>query len=391
MKKIVSIIMITALLLMSFTVAVFANKDGEDQKNYNKSVSYRISESPTITFGRFVLPLTAVEKGLGASVVYSNGVILVSKGNIVLEFDLNNKKVFVTTNAIRVEDTTSGIFNTHDNRKIKTLINYIADKFGISINIKGDNIYIVTASSMTAPTSVVLTPVGGTVVTNTLNSTNQYLLAQAVITAGQATGGKAELYIGSRLIASDLAIAAADAAVTFTTSDGTPLPAELQALIPAGGKAYVKLYNSTGEYVISKIGNPELKVDYISPVITSLTAAEYYPEKNKIKLYITGAVSRNDVLDVTKVQVVDISPAVSKVLTNSTTYDVMYGSMNQVVITIKLSDADAAALSTVGGDDVTLILLVGVVITDPSGNPPASVAAAQTVKLTAVIHSDWHH
>jgi hypothetical protein len=391
MKKIVSIVIITAVILMSFSVAVFANKDGEDHNYFDKTVSYRISESPTITFGRFVLPLTAVEKGLGASVVYSNGVILVSKGSIVLEFDLNNKKVFVTTNTIRVEDTTSGIFNTHDNRKIKTLINYIADKFGISVNIRGDNIYIVTASSITAPTSVILTPVGGTVVANTLNSTNQYLLAQAVITAGQATGGKAELYIGSKLIATDTTIAAADAVVTFTTSDGTPIPAELQALIPKGGTAYVKLYNSTGEYVVSKIGNPELKVDYISPVITSLTAAEYYPENNKIKLYITGAVSRNDVLDVTKVQVVDISPAVSKVLTNSTTYDVMFGSINQVVITIKLSDADAAAISAVGGDDATLILLVGVIITDPSGNPPASIAAAQTVKLTTVMHSDWHH
>ncbi|HPG59054.1 MAG TPA: chitobiase/beta-hexosaminidase C-terminal domain-containing protein, partial [Candidatus Wallbacteria bacterium] len=55
----------------------------------------------------------------------------------------------------------------------------------------------------TAPTGVTITPTGGTVVANTLNSTNTNMTAAATITANQAVGGKAQLLIDGVVKAED--------------------------------------------------------------------------------------------------------------------------------------------------------------------------------------------
>jgi hypothetical protein len=382
MKKILVILVTIALLLTSLSVTVFADKGGNH--GINQGPSFKISGSPLITYGRFKLPLAPVEKGMGAAVTYSNGMITITKGNIKIEIDLYNKKVFVTTGSVRVEDTKSGIFTSPDSKKMTVLIKYIANKLGVRTNIDGDNV-VVTPPEINAPSSITLTPVGGTVVANTLNTTNLYMTAQAVITANQATGGKAELYVNSKLVATDPAIVAADTTVTFSTSDGTPTNQELQALIPIGGKVTVRLYNSSGIFVTSKTGNPVLRVDYSAPVITGITSAVYIPKLKRINLYITGTVQKNDILDVTKVQITDANPVISRVLTNIAPTGSRGVVKSKTMISISLGAADATALAAVGGNDASLILLPGIIITDAAGNPPASIAAALTVKLVTAV------
>jgi hypothetical protein len=131
--------------------------------------------------------------------------------------------------------------------------------------------YTVDNAAPTAPTTVTLTPVGGTVVANTLNGTNTNLTASATITAGDATGGKAELFVGATLLATDNSIAGGDTSVAFDLGTGTT--GALQAAVTAGGVATVKLYDLAGNTATSSVGNPTLVVDYTAPTTTIATAA----------------------------------------------------------------------------------------------------------------------
>lgn len=119
----------------------------------------------------------------------------------------------------------------------------------------------------TAPTGVMLTPAGGTIVADTLNNTNTYLDIAATITAGEATGGYAEFYVGATKVGEDTSIASGDTAVTFTTSDGSPTSSELQAAIASGGVVSVKLFDAFGNNATST-SNPTLMVDYLAPVFS---------------------------------------------------------------------------------------------------------------------------
>ena len=134
-----------------------------------------------------------------------------------------------------------------------------------STSTAGNPTLTVHYSAADAPTAVTLTPVGGTVVANALNATNTHLTAQATITAGQASGGSAVLKIGGVIVATDNTILAGDSIVTFTTSDGTPTNAELQAAIAAGGVATVTLIDVNGNTSTGSVANPTLLVDYIAP------------------------------------------------------------------------------------------------------------------------------
>ncbi|WP_410495216.1 S-layer homology domain-containing protein [Cellulosilyticum sp. ST5] len=122
----------------------------------------------------------------------------------------------------------------------------------------------------TAPTAVTVTPIGGTVIANSLNKSNTNMTAIATITAADVTGGKAELYLSDTLIASDTSITSGDTQVTFNL--GTNNNAELQAAVALGGIVSVKLYDMAGNTSISSISNPTLTVDYISEIPAPPTA-----------------------------------------------------------------------------------------------------------------------
>lgn len=62
------------------------------------------------------------------------------------------------------------------------------------INIM-NTIPVTVITKLDSPTNIVLTPIGSSVVANTINSSTIYLTAAASIKAGQAIGGRAELII----------------------------------------------------------------------------------------------------------------------------------------------------------------------------------------------------
>ena len=111
-----------------------------------------------------------------------------------------------------------------------------------------------------APTAVTVTPVGGTVIANSLNQSNTNMTATATIIGDDATRGKAELYLEDKLIASDSSIASGDTQVTFDL--GISTNAELQAVITSSGTISAKLYDEAGNSSTSSVGNPTLTVDY---------------------------------------------------------------------------------------------------------------------------------
>ncbi|MEX0963952.1 MAG: hypothetical protein WDZ52_07940 [Pseudohongiellaceae bacterium] len=124
---------------------------------------------------------------------------------------------------------------------------------------------VVAYTAPSAPTGVALTSVGGTVITNSLNSSNTNLTAVATIAAGQATGGSAVLKIGSTTIATDATILIADTQVTFdlSTADNTAL----QAAVAAGGVATVTVTDASGNSTVSTLSNPTLAVDYSGSIV----------------------------------------------------------------------------------------------------------------------------
>lgn len=377
MKKLIAFIIVIALSTTIFTVSAFADKGGIP--NQGNRPSFNMNDSPVITYGRIKLPLAPIEKGMGASVNYTGGKILITRDTTVIEIDLTTSKVFITKNGIRTEDTKSGIFTPKNNRKMTVLIKYIAEKLGIKVHTKGDDVIIVNPL-LHVPSNITVTPMGGKVVNNTLNSTNLYLNVQANITAGQATGGKAELYIGSKLIATDSQILVTDTTVNFTTSDVTPTALVLQALIPNGGKVSIKLYNSSGESVTGNLNTP-LIVDYSSPVITGLNSAIYYPAQKRIDLYVSGTYQKGDILDITKVYVSDISAGINRILLDAATTGI---AKTGSVISINLGSSDVTALAGIGGTDMTLMLLSGEILSDTAGNPPAKLQSALSIPLTII-------
>jgi len=128
---------------------------------------------------------------------------------------------------------------------------------------------VVDRTAPGAPTSVSVTPIGGTVIANSLNKSNTNLTAGALIIAADATGGKAELYLGSTLLATDNTIADTDTQVTFDL--GITSTENLKSVIPAGGVISVKLYDEAGNSS-SSTSNPTLLVDYVAPPPEAPTA-----------------------------------------------------------------------------------------------------------------------
>jgi hypothetical protein len=90
---------------------------------------------------------------------------------------------------------------------------------------------VIDTIAPSAPSSLAVTPIGGTVVANTLLANNTNMTATATIVAGQATGGWAELILGSTTIATDVSIASGETSVTFNL--GFSAAADLQAAIAA--------------------------------------------------------------------------------------------------------------------------------------------------------------
>ncbi|QHQ63178.1 hypothetical protein Ana3638_22360 [Anaerocolumna sedimenticola] len=344
-----------------------------------KKQNFKISASPVIKYGKYKLPIKPVTQGMGAAVDFNKdtAVLTVTKGTTVIVINFEDKTVMVNGAA----DTNSGIFTAKNDKKMTVLIKYIANKLGVRVNVKGDDV-ATEIPGLDLPTDIKIMPVGLNVAANTLNSTTLYMTAAADIIAGQAVGGKAELYVGSKLVAVDNTIEAADTTVTFTTSDGTPTNEELKALIPEGGKVSVKLYNADQQAVTSEVKNPTLKVDYIIPTLTGITSANYVVSGSSIVVNVTGAGEVNDKVDVTKISLYD--SALNKTYQLSNVWGT--GSVGVVSsdsrLTITLGSADREGLAGFGSSELYLNVAAGPILIDKSGNKLAEFSGIQNIPVT---------
>jgi hypothetical protein len=240
------------------------------------------------------------------------------------------------------------------------------------------------STGLNAPTNVTVAASGGNIKANTLNSTNLYMTAAASITTGQATNGKAELYVGSRLVAIDSVISATDTTVDFTTSDSTPVNGELQAAIPAGGVVTVKLYNYAGISVVSVIGNPTLSVDYTAPTIAGIISAAYIPATGQLYITVTGASAINDAVDVTKISLTDTGLSKTYYLTNASVKGSKGAVISPNLLTVNVGSADKAGLAGFEGSDVTLNAAIGSLLTDAAGNASTAFTTIRAVPVTVI-------
>jgi hypothetical protein len=398
MKKILCFL-ITASLVLTSSSVVFA-KQNQSSNQSKKSVteqettskkdtkikankqSFKIKGAKVIKYGKYKLPISPITKGMGATVNFDKETAILTVEKATTKIVINFKEKTVTVNG--VADTNSGIFTAKNDKKMTVLIKYIANALGVRVTVGKDKI-TTEIPGLNAPTLVTVTTVGNTVVANTLNNTNLYMYATANVVAGQATGGKAELYVGSKLVATDTSIVATDTTVTFTTSDTTPVNSELQAAIPVSGVVTVKLYNASNSAVVSAVANPTLTVDYVSPAITSITGAIQSVSGSAITIIVSGAGEVNDKVDVTKISLYDTTLNKTYQLTNTAGTGSVGVVSSTSQLTITLGTVDKQGLSGFGGSTVLLTIAPGSLLIDSAGNTSAVTATAQTIPVT-IIH-----
>ncbi len=391
MKKILCFIITASLIFSSSSVAFAKHNTDKGNKNNKKHTTeqenkktrvkekkknFKLSDSPVIKYGKYKMPIRPITQGMGAAVNYNKetSVLTVTKGSTTIV--INFKEKTVTVNG--VADTNSGIFSNKNSKKSIVLIKYIANKLGVRVNVKGDTV-TTEIPGLDLPTAVTVTPAGTVVVANTINSTTLTLAATATVKAGQATGGKAELYVGSKLVATDASILATDTTVTFTIGDETPTNAELQSIIPEGGVVSVKLYNAEQKSVVSAVANPTLTVDYVIPTLASVTNAVYTASGSAITLVVTGASAVNDKVDVTKISLHDSVLGTSYQLTDAAVTGSTAVVNSDKQITILLGTTDKLAVEKFSGTSVTLQIAAGSLLSDKAGNTTSITAQSVPV------------
>ena len=365
-----------------------SNDDEQEYKNYDSKddkQEFKIDDSPVIKYGRYKLPIGPITKGMGATVAFDKdtAVLTVVKDTTRIVISFKEKTVYVNG----IKDDNSGIFTAKENKKMTVLIKYIAGKLGFQCDVDDDEIVIDVpgqVNGLDVPTNVTVMPVGATVLANTLNSTTLYMTASAKITAGQATGGRAELYVGSIKVATDSYITATDTSVTFTTSDDTPTNAELQSIIPKGGVVSVKLYNANNTVVTSAVGNPTLTVDYVVPTITGIISAAYNASGNQIKLNVTGASAIGDKVDVTKITLTDAVLGRTYQLTSNSSGVISSANL----IEINLGSTDKLCLAGFGSSSTYLTLAIGSLLRDAAGNVSPGFTTTVTIPISVVTALD---
>ncbi|MDF2906145.1 MAG: S-layer y protein [Herbinix sp.] len=386
MKRILCFIITLALITSTATVAFAkpAKHQDKNNKNYAEDQEFEDEDSKVIKYGRYLLPIDPIVKGMGATVTFdkNTAVLTVKKDTTTLIIDFKNKKV--TLNG--VEDTKSGIFTAKNSKKRIVLIKYIAKALGVRVKVDDDKVKIevpeVEVPALEAPKNIKITPIGENVVANTLNSTTWYFNVTADIKAGQATGGKAELYVNSKLVASTAVATATGSAISFTTSDGTPTNEELRALVPVGGDVTIKLYNAENK-VVQSTASTKLTVDYVAPTLTSVTSAIYQETTGELYLVTVGAGNIGDAVDVTKLTLYDAALAKSYQLTNGEKGSkATIKSATSLVIT--LGEMDRLGIKGFGATTLTLSISAGSLISDKAGNVSTPIVTPITLPVIAI-------
>lgn len=392
MKKIFCILIAIALLFTSADTAFAKKKDADKKNNHKKNhheykdteeeeKEYKIDDLPVIKYGEYIIPINPIAHGMDAKITFdkTTAEVKVVKGDTTII--INFKKEIVTINS--VSDENSGIFTAKWYNKTIVLIKYIAYALGARIDIDDEEI-IVGPPSIDLPTNIVITPVGTVVTANTLNTTTLYMNATAKIVAGIATGQRAELYVGSKLVATDSYISATDTEVNFTTSDGTPTNAELQAIVPKSGVVTVKLYKTNNSILTSAVANPTLLVDYLVPTLTGITSATYEAASSQLKLNVTGAGAVGDKVDVTKISFYDYISGRSYQLTNVSTTGSSGTINSNNLLTINIGTVDKQGISSIIGSSYYLNVAIGSLLKDAAGNSSNEIVTVIIVPVTTM-------
>ncbi|MCK5481660.1 MAG: hypothetical protein KAJ06_10955, partial [Gammaproteobacteria bacterium] len=143
------------------------------------------------------------------------------------------------------------------------------DVNGNDDNTDDSDPFVVDTEGPMPPTGVSFTAVGGTVVANTLNTSNTNFTASATVVADQATGGSAELLIDGASFSppiTDVLIGASDTEVTFDA--GLSDNGAVQTAFASSEIVSVKLIDAAGNEIISNVANPSITVDYTKPTAT---------------------------------------------------------------------------------------------------------------------------
>ena len=355
------------------------DKEKDDKKENKNKWTFKINGSSVIKYGRYQLPISPVAKGMSADVDYDKdkGVITIEKGSTKIVLDLKNE--YATINGVK--DENASVFKEMNKNKTIVLIQYIASILGFKVDRDDDDDdeYVIIPN-LDNPKNIKINTFGSKLMENTINSTTINMTVTADITAGQATGGKAELYVGSKLVAFDTLINPDDTFVNFNI--GTTDNAGLRTVIPFGGKVSIKLYNKDGQYVTSGKDNPKLVVDYELPVFAGVTSAVYNAEKGHLIVSAAVATHKGDDVDVTKITLYDVSLQRFHTLTD----DDRTGSKGNVnddnQLVIKIGSFDKAALKDFQGNDVTLIFTAGTLLSDVAGNTFELITPIQGVPVT---------
>jgi len=358
-----------------------SKKNHKNLKNIKNKQCYNNKGAQVVKYDKYILPISPVVKRMGATVAYDKitAVLTVKKDSTTIVIDFTNKTVLING----IADTTSDIFNVKNDKKNNVLIKYIAKILGVKIGCDKDDA-VVTHHGLASPSNVTITPIGTTNVINTLNNTTYNMFVTANIIANQATGGKAELYVGNKLVATDSEILATDTSVTFTTSDGTPSNAELQAIVPTGGIVTVKLYNSQKCTTISNIANPTLIVDYAAPMITGLNSAIYNVSGSSITISVNSVSTIGDKVDVTKISFFDTTLNQSYQLTDAavTGSKGIVSTNNTLLIT--LGSADIFGLTGFGTSTTFLSIGSDSLLSDIAGNKSTGFSSPISVPVTII-------
>lgn len=431
MKKILCFIITISMLLSSISVAYARNgvpgstngrQSGSNTTNTGQNVmaeperdskpmeeiqTFLVSKLTILKYGKYKIPLEVIEDGMNAEVDLDrvDGILtIVGEDDTEIEIDFEEEIISVDGD----EDNDTSIFKAKNSKKMRALLYYLADQLGYDIEYSTKKITVIdlnnteavqpdnntakskndksknvnTTTTTTTDTSIVITPVGTSVVENTLNTTTLYITATANITADDATGGYAQLYVGANLVATDSEIESTDTTVDFTTSDGTPTNEELQELIPQGGKVKVMLYDSSNNLVATTTSKKQLVVDYKAPTITSVVSAVCSVTGGSITITVTGAGALNDLVDVSKISLYDSTLNTSYQLTTTTQKGITSIVKSSTKLTIKLNSVDKSALASYGTSSVYMNIAAGSLIYDVAGNTSTAFTSVMTIPVT---------
>ena len=233
---------------------------------------------PTLVLGDGVSDVTNRAEALQGSGVVKVNADSGSKVTVTFTNGANTViKTLIGTGAVQAVVLSGSELDTLSNGTIT--VTAIAKDDADNASNPASSTFVLDAAVPLAPTVITLQALGGNVESNAFNSTNTSLNFSALINAGEATNGRAEFYVNGNLVGTDSSIASNDTSVTLSAS------AAQLSNIGAGGQVSVKLYDASGNSVLSN--GPSLLNDLVAPTLSATTAPYISTGASSVSLTVT--------------------------------------------------------------------------------------------------------